>query len=163
VVLMLRTKDGTPHSGQLAFPGGAEDPEDEGNLRVTAQRECWEEVGVKVPDSSVLGALSPLYIPPSDFWVQPYVAWSPEPPAFRIQEEEVAEVLVRPLRDFPTGQTPWPTHALAVRGGSIKVPGWLCGDHVLWGATAMMMAELLAVCEDAGFGPSFASTSTIER
>ena len=53
VVLMKRTEDGTAHSGQLAFPGGAEDPEDSGNLMLTAIRECAEEVGVEVPEKLV--------------------------------------------------------------------------------------------------------------
>jgi 8-oxo-dGTP pyrophosphatase MutT (NUDIX family) len=163
VVLMLRTADGTAHSDQLAFPGGSEDPEDAGDLQATAQRECWEEVGVHVTDAAVLGALSPLYIPPSDFWVQPFVAWSAQTPEFRLQEEEVADVLVKPLQDFPQAGMRWPSLAVAVRGGRIHAPGWTCGEHVLWGATAMMMAELLAVCKGAGFGPSFAVSTQNEE
>lgn len=158
VVLMKRTEDGTAHSGQLAFPGGAEDPEDCGNLKQTAIRECAEEVGVEVPEHRVLGALSSLYIPPSDFFVQPYVAWSPDPLEFVLQEEEVAEVLVLPLDALPSPSTPWPMQRIPVRGGMASVPGWPCGGHVLWGATAMMMAELREVCHLAGFGPSFASS-----
>ena len=158
VVLMRRTEDGTAHSGQLAFPGGAEDPEDEGDLMRTAIRECTEEVGVDVPEHRVLGLLSSLYIPPSDFFVQPVVGWSPQPLQFVLQEEEVADVLVLPLERFPAPFEPWPSQRVAVRGGVVRVPGWLCEGQVLWGATAMMMAELRAVCELAGFGPSFAST-----
>lgn len=158
VVLMKRTEDGTAHSGQLAFPGGAEDPEDSGNLMLTAIRECAEEVGVEVSELRVLGALSSLYIPPSEFFVQPYVAWSPDPLEFVLQEEEVAEVLVLPLDSFPSPSTPWPLQRISVRGVMARVPGWPCQGHVLWGATAMMMAELREVCHLAGFGPSFTSS-----
>jgi hypothetical protein len=90
------------------------------------------------------------------------VAWSAQTPEFRLQEEEVADVLVKPLQDFPQSGTTWPSQPVPVRGGHIRVPGWNCGDHVLWGATAMMMAELLAVCEGAGFGPSFALSTQNE-
>lgn len=158
VVVMKRTEDGTTHSGQLAFPGGAEEPADEGDLMQTALRECAEEVGVKVPPQRVLGVLSSVYIPPSDFFVQPYVAWSPKPLSFELQVEEVAEILVLPLDTLPLPQTPWPLQRMTVGRGTIRVPGWPCQGQVLWGATAMMMAELRAVCHLAGFGPSFASS-----
>ena len=98
---MLRTQDGSPHSGQLSFPGGAEEPGDEGDLLTTALRECREEVGVAVHTSRVLGPLTPLFIPPSQFWVHPFVAWSPNTPAFLLQATEVADVLLLPLDDLP--------------------------------------------------------------
>lgn len=160
VVLMRRTVDGTPHSGQLAFPGGAEDPEDSGDLLETAKRECAEEVGVDVSSERMLGALSPLYIPPSDFWVQPYVSWSPTPLRFKIQVEEVAEVIVWPLHKLPEAFEPWPTQRVSVRGGFARVPGCPVQGGVLWGATAMMMSELRTVCSLSGFGPSFAEAKT---
>ena len=58
VVLIQRTEDDSPHSGQLAFPGGAQDPEDLGDDLTTARRECLEEVGVNIPSSAILGPLS---------------------------------------------------------------------------------------------------------
>ena len=111
-----------------------------------------------VPDHRVLGLLSSLYIPPSDFFVQPVVGWSAKPLEFVLQKEEVAEVLVLPMESLPAPFEAWPTQRVAVRGGFARVPGWLCEGQVLWGATAMMVAELRAVCELAGFGPSFVST-----
>ena len=153
---MRRTLDGSPHSGQLAFPGGAEEPEDEGDLQRTALREFEEEVGVSLSSAQTLGPLSSLYIPPSDFLVQPFVAWSSGRLRFQIQEEEVAEVLTLPLFQFPKG--PWPLQEVSVRGGRMRVPGWPCGGQILWGATAMMLAELRLLCELANFDSSFVSS-----
>ena len=101
MVLIQRTADDSPHSGQLAFPGGARDPEDLGDDLTTARRECLEEVGVNIPSSAILGPLSPLYIPPSHFLVQPFVAWSWEPLEFHPQAEEVAVYIC-----FPFGRSP---------------------------------------------------------
>ena len=157
VVLMLRTQDGSPHSGQLSFPGGAEEPGDHGDLLTTALRECREEVGVAVHTSRVLGPLTPLFIPPSQFWVHPFVAWSPTTPAFLLQATEVAEVLLLPLDDLPTDDQPWPSQKVQVGGRIWETPGCEVGGHILWGATAMMVAELKDACDRAGFGPSFAA------
>ena len=158
VVLIQRTEDDSPHSGQLAFPGGAQDPEDLGDDLTTARRECLEEVGVNIPSSDILGPLSPLYIPPSHFLVQPFVAWSRELLEFHLQAEEVAAVHLLPLRSLPGPGEPWPIQRISLRHGVMKAPGWPCGDQMLWGATAMMVAELNMACQMAGFGPSFATT-----
>lgn len=157
VVLMLRTQDGSPHSGQLSFPGGAEEPGDHGDLLTTALREYREEVGVSVHTSHVLGPLTPLYIPPSQFWVHPFVAWSSTTPAFLLQASEVAEVLLLPLEDLPLAGQSWPFHEVHVGNRTWKTPGCELGEHILWGATAMMVAELKEACDRAGFGPSFVS------
>ena len=72
VLLMLRTRDNTPHSGQLAFPGGAAEALDGGDLTRTALRELEEEVGISLREDQIMGWLSPIYIPPSHFFVQPW-------------------------------------------------------------------------------------------
>lgn len=162
VLLMLRTRDNTPHSGQLAFPGGAAEQMDGGDLTRTAIRELREEVGITLSEDQIIGPLSPIYIPPSHFFVQPVVACCEGVPDIQMQEEEVAEVMWVPLSELPTPGKPWPNQCAPVRGGKVTVPGWPVERHVLWGATAMMMAELLAVCEAAGFGLSFASSTSRE-
>ena len=160
VLLMLRTRDNTAHSGQLAFPGGAAEPLDEGDLTKTALRELEEEVGISLREDQIMGRLSPIYIPPSHFFVQPVVACCDEVPKIRLQEEEVAAVMWVPLSKLPPPGKPWPNQSVRVRGGKATVPGWQVERHVLWGATAMMMAELLEVCEASGFGLSFADSSS---
>lgn len=163
VVLMVRAKDNTAHSGQLAFPGGASEDKDGGNLKATAKREFEEEMGVVIKEDQILGALTSLYIPPSHFYVQPFVAWMDGLPEFELQREEVADVLLISLRDLPAPGVQWSNQVIHGIKGNFHVPGWPIGEHVLWGATAMMMAELLEACEAAGFGLSFARSKTGEQ
>lgn len=162
VLLMLRTRDNTAHSDQLAFPGGAAEALDGGDLTRTALRELEEEVGISLREDQIIGRLSPIYIPPSHFFVQPVVACCDGLPHIRLQEEEVAAVMWVPLSELPSPGQPWPNQSVRVRGGKVTVPGWPVERHVLWGATAMMMAELLEVCEASGFGLSFAGSTSQE-
>ena len=151
LVLMRRTRDSSPHSGQLAFPGGAEEGGDEGDLMRTAMREMREEVGVNLRPDQIAGPMTPLYIPPSRFLVQPFVAYLADTPSFTLQEEEVASVLMVPLMEFPEANRPWPLYP--VSGGAYMVPGMPLDGDLLWGATAMMVAELLVLLKGSNFAP----------
>ena len=155
LVFMRRTQDGSSHSGQLSFPGGAEEASDWADLVRTALRECEEEVGVALDEAHLVGAMTPLYIPPSSFWVQPVLAVVDELPTFVKEPIEVAEILVIPLSGLPCAGETWPTQRFEGRRGTFMSPGWDVGGTVLWGATAMMTAEVLSLCDEAGFPPSF--------
>ena len=157
LVFMRRTLDDSPHSGQLSFPGGAEETVDDGDLIRTALRECKEEVGVALNASHLVGAMTPLYIPPSSFWVQPVLAVAEELPHFVKEPTEVADILVTPLSELPAAGEAWPTTRFEGQRGTFVSPGWDVGGTVLWGATAMMTAEVLSLCAEAGFPPSFAN------
>ena len=150
LVFMRRTLDDSPHSGQLSFPGGAEETVDDGDLIRTALRECEEEVGVALNASHLVGAMTPLYIPPSSFWVQPVLAVAEELPHFVKEPTEVADILVTPLSELPAPGIVWPTKRIAGRRWH-RVAGLGRGGGVLWGATAMMTAEVLGLCHGAGF------------
>lgn len=147
LVLTQRTEDLNAHSGQISFPGGRIEP---GESPVEAAlREGWEEVGVDPAAPDVLGTLTDLYIPPSDFTVTPVVATITERPFFRPQEEEVDLIIEVPLPVLldPSKRT----SALWTLGGrEIEIPYFAYGDFEIWGATAMMLAELVAVID----GPS---------
>lgn len=157
LVFMRRTQDGSPHSGQLSFPGGAEEASDGGDLIETAFRECEEEVGVALNRSHLVGVMTPLFIPPSAFWVQPVLAVVDELPHFIKEPTEVADILVTPLSTLPAAGEAWPTRRFEGRRTAFVSPGWDLGGTILWGATAMMTAEVLSLCNKAGFPPSFAS------
>ena len=90
----------------------------------------------------MLGRLSPLYIPPTDYEVHPFVAWHSGRPQLTRQPSEVAEILVVPLNYLlePENQfeEPW-----EIRGFQVQVPYYLVDDHKVWGATAMMLSEFL--------------------
>jgi len=142
LVLTRRRDDLNSHAGQMSFPGGRHEPHE--TLLMTALRETEEEIGVPASTLEVIGELTPLYIPPSDFEVHPFVAWhnNGSRPHFSPNPGEVAEIVEVPLRHLldPTSrlEQPWD-----FRGHSINVPYYAVGDHKVWGATAMMLSELV--------------------
>jgi 8-oxo-dGTP pyrophosphatase MutT (NUDIX family) len=142
LVLTRRRDDLKSHAGQMSFPGGQHEPQE--TMLMTALRETEEEIGVSAQSLEVIGKLMPLYIPPSDFEVHPFVAWSNHGsrPQFLPNPDEVAEIIEVPLRHLldPASrhEQPWD-----FRGHSINVPYYAIGDHKVWGATAMMISELL--------------------
>ena len=142
LVLTRRRDDLNSHAGQVSFPGGKRE-EDE-SLVETALRETEEEIGVTPAHVQILGQLSTLYIPPSDFEVHPFVGFYNEGrhPGFQPNEAEVAEIIEVPLRRFFDPQIrreePW-----NLRGTEILVPFFQLGSHKVWGATAMMLSELI--------------------
>lgn len=144
LVLTQRHADLKDHSGQIAFPGGRIEP---GETAVEAAlREGWEEVGVDPAEPDVLGTLTDLYIPPSDFTVTPVVAAIHERPVFRPQEEEVDVIIEVPLPALldPASRT---SAVWTIRGREIEIPYFAFGEFEIWGATAMMLAELLALLD----------------
>jgi 8-oxo-dGTP pyrophosphatase MutT (NUDIX family) len=141
LVLTRRRDDLQSHAGQISFPGGRREHGEP--LQTTAFREAYEEVGINPADLEFLGRLSPLYIPPSDYEVHPFVAWYHNGlPRFIPQESEVAEILEVPLSHLLDPATrleePW-----ELRGFQLQVPFYLVAGHKVWGATAMMLSEFL--------------------
>jgi 8-oxo-dGTP pyrophosphatase MutT (NUDIX family) len=140
LVLTRRRDDLNSHAGQISFPGGRR--EDGETMQMTALRETHEEVGVTPAALSVLGMLTPLYIPPTDYEVHPFVAWHDGLPFFVPQLGEVAEIIEVPLELLldPANhfEEPW-----EIRGFVVQVPYYLVGGHKVWGATAMMLSEFL--------------------
>jgi len=131
------------HSGQVSFPGGRRESEE--SLQTTALRETMEEVGVAPESVQVLGELSSLYIPPSNFCIYPFVGYSPTTPDFRPDAKEVAELIEVPLqllydtsiRKQETWHFPDNSQRL-IRFFDID-------GHQVWGATAMILSELITL------------------
>ena len=140
VVFTRRCEDLSKHPGQISFPGGRlesnEKPVD------AAIREAHEEIGIVTEKVEPLGSLTSIYIPPSDFTVFPIVAWYDEPPHFVAQESEVAEVVEISFSHLLDPQTlRWGD--IKVDEASLYVPYYRWRDHRIWGATAIMLSELL--------------------
>lgn len=143
LVLTKRTDTLNHHRGQVSFPGGAWEPGDADFVQ-TAQREALEELGVQPETLIVLGALTPLYIPPSDYRIYPTVAYTPRRPDFRPDPSEVATVLEMPLSALTSGSNvrheTW-----ELRGYPVEVPFFEVEGHKVWGATAMVLGEFRAL------------------
>lgn len=143
LALIKRTEYNGVHSGQISLPGGGREGDE--SLQTTALREAYEEVGIIQTELSMLGALSPLYIPPSNFLVYPFVAYQPHRPAFRLDPWEVAALIEAPLallRD-PANRCWAKLNHPAL--GEIEIPYFNVYGHQVWGATAMILSEFLAI------------------
>lgn len=151
LLLIQRTADGRAHSAQISAPGGRWEPAD-ADLRTTALRETEEEVGIAPKDVEVLGALTPLYIPVSNFLVHPFVGYAPELPPLLPNAFEVARTLEIPLGTLfnPATKIQTEVRPTSAPGLVLSVPAYKPegDDSIIWGATAMMLAELEAVMED---------------
>jgi 8-oxo-dGTP pyrophosphatase MutT (NUDIX family) len=141
--LILRPAYDGVHGGQMAFPGGRYEKEDK-TLIQTALREAQEEIGIKLSDVTVLGQLTELFIPPSNFWVQPVVGFLTKRPDFYPDEREVDSVFEISIDEL-SNPSIIAEKKIDLRGFDINAPYYdIFGNHV-WGATAMMISELLAV------------------
>lgn len=151
-MLMLRPAYDGVHSGQVGFPGGHREPEDSGII-ATALREFTEETGAPNHAFEVLGTLSPVYIAPSHALVTPVVARTDRLTGLAPAPREVAELipvsLDHLLRDDILKRT---RLFVKVLGRELDVPYWDVNGHVVWGATALMIAELRALLGATGSG-----------
>ena len=140
--LIVRADDGGSHSGQVSFPGGAQEGSE--SITQTALREAQEEVGVPPSTVTVLGALTPLYIPASGYRVTPTVGHAASRPPFELDLQEACELIEAPLAVF-LNESSVVEETRHFGPVPVQVPFFLVGGHKVWGATAMILAELAAV------------------
>lgn len=129
------------HSGQISFPGGKKELDDE-NLLVTAYRETYEEVGIHKNKIEFIAGLSPLYIPVSNFFVQPYLGYILDEPEFIINSREVKNIVKFPLHLINNEAVLKTIKIEASSGVFLTVPAFEIEKHIIWGATAMMLKEI---------------------
>lgn len=150
VLLMKRKEDRTAHSGQVSFPGGRYETTD-ADLKATALREAQEEVGIVSGDVDILGALTPLYIPVSNFNVYPYVGYTQTRPEYNLSQNEVSYTIEVSLNNLLHADRKTITDVVspAVPGVLRKVKAYqLEDDTIIWGATAMILSELEVILEE---------------
>lgn len=143
LVLTKRSDYDGVHGGQISFPGGRHEPPE--TLTTTALRETREELGVDPANVQFLGELTPLYVVPSNFEVYPFVSYfmGEERPRFVPDIREVAAVLEVSLDTFLDPAT-CALEDMEIRGGlRLRVPCFRVGEYRVWGATAMILSELL--------------------
>jgi 8-oxo-dGTP pyrophosphatase MutT (NUDIX family) len=131
------------HGGQISFPGGKKEPDDL-NITATALREAMEETGINPSSVSVEGLLTPLFIPVSNMIVTPVVGWYEGRPVFRHDPAEVKFLIEARLEKFLEPDI-IRKRPMVLRGETIDVRYFAYEGHVIWGATAMMLNELLEI------------------
>lgn len=141
-VLIKRPEYDGKHSGQISFPGGKHEPDDL-SLEYTARRECFEEIGIDVNDGRLLAAMGKVYIPVSGFSIQPFVFYHSQAPLLRPDSREVEDII-----SFDFSRL---IDADVIKRGKVRfangvlhkdVPYFDIDGRIVWGATAMMLAEL---------------------
>ncbi len=142
VVFIRRPQYNGVHSGQISFPGGRYEPGDK-DLRHTALREAHEEIGIDPEKVEVIAKLTDLYIPPSNHKVSPWVGVMHRRPEFKPDPVEVESILEVALTDFLSEESMQNIPIKLADNSLLTTPCYVIGGQVIWGATAMMMAEFL--------------------
>lgn len=144
IVFIKRNEYPGVHSGQISFPGGGWEEGDK-DMVATALREAEEEIGVDRLEVTPIGNLTELFIPPSNFLVTPVVGYANERPDFSPDPEEVDRILEVSLDELLDKKTMQEQEITIFPDVRIKVPCFYIEGCVIWGATAMMLSELLDI------------------
>jgi len=135
------------HSRQISLPGGKFEKTDR-DLVETAIREAKEEVGIEPSAVNIIGTLTPLYIPPSNYIVTPVAGWSEHRPEFIRDPREVEEIIEISLADFLDDRNIKTKRIKLFLGLSTNLPCYYIGGNIIWGATAMMLSEFRTILKE---------------
>ena len=147
-VLMRRPDYTGVHSGQISLPGGKFEEEQDRDLIATAMREAKEEVGIKPSAVNIIGTLTPLYIPPSNYLVTSVVGWTEQRPEFIADPREVEEIIEMSLTDFLNDLNVRTRRIKLFMGLSANFPCYYIDRNVIWGATAMILSEFRVLLKE---------------
>lgn len=141
LVLIERTGGSHVHAAQYSFPGGKQEAGE--SLADTALREAQEEIGVSPDQVEIVGALTELYIPPSNFLVYPFLAVCHDRPFYQLSEAEVQRVCEVPIGDLMSADAVQEGFFRSSAGQEVHAPFFSWEDVKIWGATAMMISEII--------------------
>lgn len=147
IIFIRRNEYDGPHSGQISFPGGMYEESDR-NLKTTALRETAEETGIDINHIEIIGKLSPIAIPVSNFTVQPFVAVINYEPDFKPDPFEVKYLILADL-DILLKKETCKKETRFLMSRETEVPFYHINEEKIWGATAMILSELLVITERA--------------
>ncbi len=140
LLFIKRAEDGSRHSGQIAFPGGKFENYDNGLIN-TALREAKEETGIKSKDVRVLKSLTSLFIPVSNFSVNPFIGMIDYVPEIKINSDEVQEVFLLDIEEILRAKRI--EKRFKVRNQTITAPFYVFDEFEIWGASAMILSEFI--------------------
>ncbi|HPS12206.1 MAG TPA: CoA pyrophosphatase [Prolixibacteraceae bacterium] len=148
ICLTRRNKNLKHHPGQISFPGGQKEKQEQ-TFEETALREMEEETGIKKEQIELLGELSTIYIPVSNFLIHPFIGYLENEPTFSVDHNEVDEIITIPMKIFldPENKTTSPINTIT---GMLNVPCYKINEQIIWGATAMIIAEITTLLENYG-------------
>ncbi len=141
IILTKRKPYNGVHSSQISFPGGKKEQEDI-DFWACAQRECHEEIGILIPNNNLVRSLSPIYIPPSNFFVYPFLATTTENPSYLLDEKEVDYIIDFPLLSLLEETTLQQVKIETYQGHELSVKAYVHEEEIIWGATAIILSEL---------------------
>ena len=141
VILNVRSETVGEHKGEIAFPGGQLEPADV-DMTACALRETWEEMGIRPEDVDVLGPLDAV-LTRTNFLVWPTVGLVPHPYAFALNAREVAAVIEAPVDELLDASAARHEARIMPDGTVLKRVAYVSGEHVIFGATAWILAQLL--------------------
>ncbi len=133
------------HSNQVGFPGGQIDFADQTPWDA-AKRELWEELGISAQQVTQIRKITPLYIPPSHFWVDCFLAYSNAKTELCLDQSEVKEVISVSLSEFINTKKSFTNQ---IEGKGVETPIYVLSGNTVWGATAMMLAEIKSIISQA--------------
>jgi len=140
ILLMLRASYNGVHSAQISFPGGKKDDYDN-DLEFTALRETEEEIGISRTEIAIVRKLTKTYIPPSNFWVTPFIGILDKTPTFTTNNE-VEKLIEVPLNELLDDDRLISKNLTTSYMKNIDVPCFKLNNYTVWGATAMMLSEI---------------------
>jgi 8-oxo-dGTP pyrophosphatase MutT (NUDIX family) len=138
--LMVRSaNDRDRHSGQISLPGGKKEEYDI-NFEETAKRETSEEMGIDIYYNRIIREMSPIYIPPSNFYVKAFVSYTKKNPQFILQETEAVELIEFPVSTL-LNLSEHPEMMVLPSSRGVEVPVINFNNYSIWGATSMILSE----------------------
>ena len=135
--LTKRTEDLKYHKGQISLPGGSKETGE--SLLETALRETEEEIGINKNKISILGAITPLFIPITEFIMTPFIGFISKEPIIKLDSREVDEIFSVNIIDLINNDK-LTTHR-QIKGKDVNIPYYLLNNHQVWGATSMVLSE----------------------
>lgn len=143
ILFTLRSNKLRKHKGQISFPGGMIEKGE--SAQDAALRETFEEIGIESYKIKIIGRLSPLFVPPSNYLIHPFIGVIDSKPELILSEEEVEECFNIPLSYFADSNSV-NTKRDILEGYDVDLPYWDVGKRTnLWGATSMILHELIDI------------------